>query len=162
MKKPDIEKEEQFVKHFIATGNATESARLSGYGKNSGQMGYYLKNKLKSEIDKGLRDVLDSLTPKSITVMESMLDSDSDNVKLATCKYILSDLNGYGHNSVNVNMNYEAIRKEEEMDRQISERLAEAFEYLTQDDISRIFAENPDTMNRIVECVKTAKLNQTH
>jgi hypothetical protein len=59
-------------------------------------------------------------------------------------------------------MNYEAIRKEEEMDRQISERLAEAFEYLTQDDISRIFAENPDTMNRIVECVKTAKLNQTH
>ena len=46
MKKPDIEKETKFVELFAVTGNATESARKSGYEKNPSQMGYYLRSKL--------------------------------------------------------------------------------------------------------------------
>jgi phage terminase small subunit len=160
MKKADLKKEEIFVREYVATGNATESAKLSGYGNNSGQMGYYLKNKLKADIDKGLREVLDTLTPKSISVMQNMLESNSDSVKLATCKYILTDLNGYGKNEINMNIDYAQQQENHEMDLKLIDRLAESFDYLTKEDITKIFETNPEAISRFVECIKIAKLNQ--
>jgi phage terminase small subunit len=160
MKKPDIEKEEKFVRNFVATGNATESARLSGYGNNSGQMGYYLKNKLKPQIEKGLRDVCDSLTPKSITVMAQMLDSKSDSVKLATCKYILSDLNGFGKENINLHVNH----VETEQDRSTIEMIKEACSYLTEEEYQECIAQDDDEQDRnfktIINVLRTAKLKR--
>ena len=92
MKKADLNKENDFVEYFSITGNATESARLSGYVKNAPQMGYYLKNKLHKRIEDKQKDNIQKMVPKSMEVLKSMLDSKSDSVKLATCKYILSDL----------------------------------------------------------------------
>ena len=49
--------EKSFVENFTLTGNATESARLSGYSeKTAKQQGYQLKERLHSEIDRAIKD----------------------------------------------------------------------------------------------------------
>ena len=45
--------EKSFVENFTLTGNATESAKMSGYSeKTAKQQGYQLKERLHSEIDR--------------------------------------------------------------------------------------------------------------
>lgn len=94
MKKADTEKELKFVELFTVTGNATESARKSGYENNPSQMGYYLKSKLRKEIVSYREDILFDCTGSAILKLQSLINSESDSVSLNACKHIL-ELNGY-------------------------------------------------------------------
>ena len=94
MKSADKEKEIKFVELFATTGNATESAKKSGYKNNPSQMGYYLKSKLTGQINEYRADILFDLSGSAITKLQDLLNSESDTVRLNTCKHIL-DLSGY-------------------------------------------------------------------
>ena len=94
MKKPDIDKETKFIEFFALSGNATESARKSGYENNPSQMGYYLKSKLRKEIVSYREDILFDCTGSAILKLQSLINSESDSVSLNACKHIL-ELNGY-------------------------------------------------------------------
>ncbi|MDA7842091.1 terminase small subunit [Gammaproteobacteria bacterium] len=134
MKKADLNKEHDFVEYFSITGNAAESARLSGYVKNASQMGYYLKNKLHKKIEDKQRDNIQKIVPKSMEVLKSMLDSKSDSVKLSTCKYILSDLNGYGKQDINIHRD----EKCEEDNKKIEAICEENFSHITDEEYKKI------------------------
>ena len=94
MKKADIEKETKFVELFAVTGNATESARKSGFENNPSQMGYYLKGKLRKEIEEYRANYLFDLSGGAIVKLKELMNSESDTVCLNACKHIL-DLSGY-------------------------------------------------------------------
>jgi hypothetical protein len=94
MKKADTEKELKFVELFAVTGNATESARKSGYTNNPSQMGYYLKDKLRNEIEEHRANYLFDLSGGAIVKLKELMTSESDTVCLNACKLIL-DLGGY-------------------------------------------------------------------
>ena len=109
MKKADYEKEKRFVEYFAITGNASESCVKAGYKKEtSAQMGYYLKDKLRDDIEKYREDVLFDMSGSAITKLKALLDSESDSVSLGACKHIL-ELSGY---SAEQNIN---IRTDEEL-----------------------------------------------
>jgi|TARA_R100001082_G_scaffold94991_1_gene62089 hypothetical protein len=94
MKKSDTEKEIKFVELFAVTGNATESARKSGFENNPSQMGYYLKGKLRKEIEEYRANYLFDLSGGAIVKLKELMNSESDTVCLNACKHIL-DLSGY-------------------------------------------------------------------
>ena len=80
MKKIDREKENQFVEYFVESGNATQSAIKIGYPKkNAKSMGYYLRKKLALEIDEFQKEFIRGLSSKSIGVLESLLNAESEN-----------------------------------------------------------------------------------
>ena len=84
MKKIDREKENQFVEYFVESGNATQSAIKIGYPKE------YIRGR----------------SSKSIGVLESLLNAESENVRLNACKLVL-DCNGYTNDTnVNVKVNH--------------------------------------------------------
>ena len=117
MKKPDIEKETKFVELFAVTGNATESARKSGYEKNPSQMGYYLRSKLRNEIEKYRNDYLFDLSGGAIVKLKELMYSESDSVSLNACKHIL-DISGYSaEQNINIRTksdnNFESYSDEE-------------------------------------------------
>ena len=107
MKKIDREKENQFVEYFVESGNATQSAIKIGYPKkNAKSMGYYLRKKLALEIDEFQKEFIRGLSSKSIGVLESLLNAESENVRLNACKLVL-DCNGYTNDTnVNVKVNH--------------------------------------------------------
>ena len=125
MKKSDKEKEIKFVELFASTGNATESARKSGYKNNPSQMGYYLKSKLTGQINEYRANILFDLTGKAITRLQELLNSESDTVRLNTCKHIL-DLSGYSaEQTINLKTSSDSQREEIEnlSDEELSEKI---------------------------------------
>ena len=94
MKKSDTEKEIKFVELFAVTGNATDSAKKSGFTNNPSQMGYYLKGKLRKEIEEYRANYLFDLSGGAIVKLKELMNSESDTVCLNACKHIL-DLSGY-------------------------------------------------------------------
>ena len=106
MKKADYEKEKRFVEYFAITGNASESCVKAGYKKEtSAQMGYYLKDKLRDDIEKYREDVLFDMSGSAITKLKALLDSESDSVSLGACKHIL-ELSGYSaEQNINIRTN---------------------------------------------------------
>lgn len=96
--KPNIPinpKELKFIENYVMSGNAKQSAIDSGYAEqSSAQMGYYLKSKYRDEITRRQVEDLQSLSAKSITTLQNLLDSGSDSVKFHTSKLIL-ELSGY-------------------------------------------------------------------
>ena len=121
MKRPDIEKETKCVELFAITGNATDSARKSGYEKNPSQMGYYLKDKLRNEIEKYRADVLFDYSGNAITKLKQLMDSESDNVKLNACKLIL-DITGYSADQ-NINLKTSKSEYDDMSDEQLAEKI---------------------------------------
>jgi len=119
MKKPDIEKETQFVELFAVTGNATESARKSGYEKNPSQMGYFLKTKLRKEIEEHRANHLFDLSGGAIVKLQELMKSESDSVSLNACKLIL-DLGGY---SAEQTINLRTSRSQDEIDKLTDEEM---------------------------------------
>jgi phage terminase small subunit len=154
------DKEILFIENYALSGNATEAARACGYDSNSGQMGYYLKKKLGKQIEEKQHDICRDLTPRSIHVLEQMLGSKSDSVKLATCKYILSDLNGFGKENINVHVSH----TETEQDRSTVELIKEACSYLTEEEYQECIAEDNNENDRnfktIINVVKAARLKK--
>ncbi len=129
MKKADIEKEQKFVELFAVTGNATESAKKSGYDNNPSQMGYYLKGKLRKEIEEYRANYLFDLSGSAITKLQNLMNSESDTVCLNACKHVL-DLSGYSaEQTINLktsnDLQKEKIHKmsDEELEQQIVEYL---------------------------------------
>tara|TARA_R100001443_G_C3336820_1_gene173613 strand:- start:783 stop:1187 length:405 start_codon:yes stop_codon:yes gene_type:complete len=115
MKKADYKKEELFVEHYVNTGNAKESALASGYAEKSAKsMGYYLKKKLAIQIEEKQKDVLLNLNNKSLSVLERLLNADSENVRLNACKLVL-ECNGFSRDS-NVNVKVNDMRERSDDD----------------------------------------------
>ena len=112
MKKADLQKEELFIENYVNTGNAKESALASGYAEKSAKsMGYYLKKKLALQIEEKQKEVLLNMNNKSLSVLERLLNADSENVRLNACKLVL-ECNGFTKDSnVNVNLKSELDRK---------------------------------------------------
>ena len=152
------DKEILFIENYALSGNATEAARACGYTSNSGQMGYYLKKRLGKEIEQKQHDICRDLTPRSIHVLEQMLDSKSDSVKLATCKYILSDLNGFGKENINVHLSH----VEADRERSTVEMIKEACSYLTEEEYQECIDddEQDGKMRTIVNVIKKSRLKQ--
>ena len=89
MKKADLQKEELFIEHYVDTGNAKASAIASGYTEKSAKsMGFYLKRKLASQIEDKQKEVLLNMNNKSLSVLERLLNADSENVRLNACKLV--------------------------------------------------------------------------
>ena len=121
MKKADTEKELKFVELFAVTGNATESAKKSGYTNNPSQMGYYLKDKLRNEIEKHRANVLFDYSGNAITKLKQLMDSESDSVKLNACKLIL-DITGQSADQ-NINLKTSKSEYDDMSDEQLAEKI---------------------------------------
>ena len=66
--------EQSFIENFTLTGNATESARLSGYSeKTAKQQGYQLKERLKDHIDKAIKDKMRSSVPIAVETLQKLI-----------------------------------------------------------------------------------------
>ena len=115
MKKISLEKQEIFVEQFVNTGNATQSAIAIGYKDSSAkQMGRYLKKKLALEIEQQQREILLNMNNKSLSVLESLLQAESESVRLNACKLVL-ECNGYSKNTdINVKMDNKDSEKTDE------------------------------------------------
>ena len=121
MKQADKQKEEQFIEHYVNTGNARESALNSGYNEKSAtSMGHYLKKKFANEIEEKQKAKLQGMTGKSLAVLDRLLNADSDNVKLNACKLIL-DANGL--TATNMNLNIDKKESDKKSDEELIEEL---------------------------------------
>jgi len=116
MKKADYTKEELFIEHYVDSGNAKASAIASGYAEKSAKsMGYYLRKKLASQIEDKQKEVLSNMNIKSLSVLERLLNADSENVRLNACKLVL-ECNGYSRDSnVNVKVNDMRDRSDDDL-----------------------------------------------
>ena len=106
MRVADDKKEKLFVEYFTSgdtLANATKSAQKAGYNKNPSQMGYYLKRKYEKEIRKINEERITSVSGKAINVLEDLLYSDQDSVRLNCAKLIL-ELGNYSSQNININM----------------------------------------------------------
>ena len=116
MKKADYKKEELFIEHYVDSGNAKASAIASGYAEKSAKsMGYYLRKKLAAQIEDKQKEVLSNMNIKSLSVLERLLNADSENVRLNACKLVL-ECNGYSRDSnVNVKVNDMRDRSDDDL-----------------------------------------------
>ena len=67
--------EQSFVENFTLTGNATESARLSGYSeKTAKQQGYELRQRLQSNIDEAVKKNLTASVPIAVETLKKLIE----------------------------------------------------------------------------------------
>ena len=105
-KKPDFEKEEKFIEHYTtgdSVGNATLSAKKAGWNKSPTQMGAYLKKKLHKEIRMKNEENISGTAGKAINVLQSLLSSEQDSIRLNTSKLVL-ELANYNNQTININV----------------------------------------------------------
>jgi len=107
-KKIDKEKEQKFIDFYCegeTAGNATQSAIKAGWENNKSIrfQARYLKNKYKEEIRKKQEERISSISGPAITVLQQLLDSEQDAVKLNTAKLIL-ELGNFSSQTINVNV----------------------------------------------------------
>ena len=84
-KKIDKEQEMKFVEYYVEGStacNASQSAKKAGWVKNHKQMGAYLKKKYIQEIREKNEERISSTSGKAITVLQELLHSDQDAVRL--------------------------------------------------------------------------------
>ena len=106
-KKADIEKESKFLDYFCegeTAGKPSASAHRAGYSeKTSAQMGYYLRKKFEKEIRKRNEENIGSSSSTAISVLQKLLHSEQDSVRLNTAKLIL-ELSNYHSQTINLNV----------------------------------------------------------
>jgi phage terminase small subunit len=107
-KKIDKEKEMKFLEYFTegdTQGNATQSCIKAGWDKNKSprQMGAYLKKKFSKEIREKNEERISSTSGMAISVLQDLLRSEQDSVRLNTAKLIL-ELGNYSSQNINVNL----------------------------------------------------------
>ena len=89
---------EKFIESFVDTGDYLVSMKEAGYkDKNPYQLqakGKKLVEQNREEVDKRFHARLKEGGPRALTVIERLMDSDSDTVKLNAAKEIL-DRGGY-------------------------------------------------------------------
>tara|TARA_R100001129_G_scaffold185831_1_gene175327 strand:+ start:1072 stop:1569 length:498 start_codon:yes stop_codon:yes gene_type:complete len=107
-KKIDKEKEMKFLEYFTegdTQGNATQSCIKAGWDKDKSprQMGAYLKKKFSKEIREKNEERISSTSGMAISVLQDLLRSEQDSVRLNTAKLIL-ELGNYSSQNINVNL----------------------------------------------------------
>ena len=123
-KKIDKDKEQDFINFFCegeTAGNATASCKKAGWAESSKprQMGAYLKKKYQTEIRKKQEERISSSAGGAITVLQQLLHSEQDAVKLNTAKLIL-ELGNFSSQTINLNVDKVA----EKTDKELIEELA--------------------------------------
>tara|TARA_R110002096_G_scaffold129586_1_gene278373 strand:+ start:580 stop:1074 length:495 start_codon:yes stop_codon:yes gene_type:complete len=107
-KKADREKEKKFVEYFCegeTANNSTQSAIRAGWDKDKSprQMGHYLRKKLVSEIREKNEERISSTSGMAISVLQDLLKSEQDAVRLNTAKLIL-ELGSFSSQTINLNI----------------------------------------------------------
>ena len=123
-KKIDKEKEENFINFFcegVTAGNATASCKKAGWNDSSKptQMGAYLKKKYHDEIRKKQEERISSSAGGAITVLQQLLYSEQDAVKLNTAKLLL-ELGNFSSQTINLNVD----KIKEKTDKELLEELS--------------------------------------
>ena len=118
-RKADKEKEAKFIECFTdgsTQGNATASCIKAGWNKdtNPAQMGAYLKKKLSTEIRERQEDRISGTTGRAITVLQDLLTSDQDSVRLSTAKLVL-ELGNFNPQTINLNVDQIGSKTDEEL-----------------------------------------------
>jgi hypothetical protein len=127
-KKIDKEKEEKFIELFCdgeTAGNATQSCIKAGWSESSKprQMGAYLKKKLQAEIRKKQEERISSSAGTAISVLQNLLHSEQDAVRLNTCRLIL-ELGNFSSQTINVNVDKTVTKSDEELISELQSLLA--------------------------------------
>ena len=118
-KKPDREKELKFIDAYTTgdtQGNATQSAIKAGFpeSKSPRQQGHYLKRKLSKEIREKNEDRINSTSSSAISVLQDLLRSEQDSVRLNTAKLIL-ELGNYSSQNINLNVDKTSEKSDAEL-----------------------------------------------
>jgi len=126
-KKIDKEKEMKFVEFYCegeTQGNATQSCIKAGWEKDKSprQMGSYLKKKYAVEIRERNEDRISSTSGMAITVLQDLLRSEQDSVRLNTAKLIL-ELGNYHSQNINLNVDKMSSKSDDELMRELQELL---------------------------------------
>ena len=90
LKKTLTDKQIAFIENFSQTGNATASARKSGYSHPE-QQGYELKNKLSDYINEATESILGSTVPMAVSRLNGLISDDkvSPAVRLGAINSLL-------------------------------------------------------------------------
>ena len=100
------EDEQKFIDYYLegeTAGNATQSAKKAGWTSNPTQMGSYLKKKYAHEIREKNEDRITSTSGLAITVLQDLLRSEQDAVRLNTAKLVL-EMGGFSSQNINLNV----------------------------------------------------------
>jgi len=94
--------EQSFVENFTLTGNATESARLSGYSeKTAKQQGYELRQRLQSNIDEAVKKNLTASVPIAVETLKKLIE-DNKIPPSTRLQAVNSLLDRTGHHTSNI------------------------------------------------------------
>jgi len=117
-RKADIEKEGKFLDYFCGgetAGKPSASAHKAGYSeKTSAQMGYYLRKKFEKEIRKRNEENIGSSSSTAISVLQKLLYSEQDSIRLNTAKLIL-ELSNYHSQTINLNVDDTKSKTDDEL-----------------------------------------------
>ena len=93
--------EQSFVENFTITGNATESAKLSGYSeKTAKQQGYELRQRLQLNIDEAVKKNLTASVPVAVEQLKKLI-SDQKIPPSTRLQAVNSLLDRTGHHTSN-------------------------------------------------------------
>ena len=94
--------EQSFVENFTLTGNATESARLSGYSeKTAKQQGYELRQRLQPNIDEAVKKNLTASVPIAVETLKKLI-ADTKIAPSTRLQAVNSLLDRTGHHTSNI------------------------------------------------------------
>ena len=94
--------EQSFVENFTLTGNATESARLSGYSeKTAKQQGYELRQRLQPNIDEAVKKNLTASVPIAVETLKKLI-ADTKIPPSTRLQAVNSLLDRTGHHTSNI------------------------------------------------------------
>ena len=111
------EDEQKFIEYYLegeTAGNAAQSAKKAGWTSNPTQMGYYLKNKYVAEIKQKNEERIASTSGLAISVLQNLLHSEQDNVRLNTAKLVL-EMGGFSSQNINLNVEKGQNKTDEEL-----------------------------------------------
>jgi len=118
-KKIDKEKEQAFIEYFCegdTAGNATASCIKAGWSKDKSprQMGAYLKNKYLNEIRQKNEERISGTSGLAISVLQDLLKSEQDSVRLNTAKLLL-ELGNFSSQTINLNVDNTHQKSDDEL-----------------------------------------------
>ena len=119
-KKIDKEKEQAFIEAFCegdTANNAVQSAIKAGYSKDMKgirSMGSYLKKKYSKEIREKNEERITSTSGLAISVLQDLLKSEQDAVRLNTAKLIL-ELGNFSSQTINLNVDNTHSKTDDEL-----------------------------------------------
>ena len=111
------EDEQKFIEYYLegeTAGNAAQLAKKAGWTSNPTQMGSYLKKKYAHEIREKNEDRITSTSGLAITVLQDLLRSEQDAVRLNTAKLVL-EMGGFSSQNINLNVDKSTQKSDAEL-----------------------------------------------